>query len=460
MHHRGGNRQEGHFAHAARAIRPARVGEFQNQGANTRGNILDRGNEVGREAVGHNIAIFLDEVFDQRPAQRLHHAALDLAFHLLGVDRPANVVAQNDIEHPHLAGLGVHFQRHRRGHVAISKVRFGKASSLIKRRGGRGFVNEFHGNRPLARPPAPQRPLGRALDRVPGHESQAGSRRAARIFGERGVGDAHFHFFGGNAQGFGGNLQHGGVVPLAHFRARDGHHRVLDFVIAGQFHLRPTVLGEAERKANVLEARGKANAALDVRLRKTAPAGPGRVVSVCRAVPALRPLAPARGFGGFLDHLLNAHARRHRRAHRHQAAFPQHIAQAQFHRVHAQGFGEFVHLHFGHKITLGAAKTPERAARHVVGVNRVAVHPHIRDFVGAGAGDDGIAQHLVAGVPVSAAVSDQFHLCSNDLAFFGRAPFGTHEILVAFVVANDGFFAAPDDFDGAVDAALVQPPNG
>ena len=118
---------------------PIGSGYSRINGLDLLGHIQHGRDQVGGEVLGLDVAIFLDEVFQDGITGRLHHCAFDLPLHLLRVDRLAHIVGRDHIQQAHLAGLGIHFHRHSLRHVAIGKIRLRFAGLRVKGvvRGGR-----------------------------------------------------------------------------------------------------------------------------------------------------------------------------------------------------------------------------------------------------------------------------------------------------------------------------------
>ena len=53
------------------------------------------------------------ELFGQRVAEAHHNAAIDLAFQRQRIDRAADVVRGDDLQHFHFARVGIHFHQRR-----------------------------------------------------------------------------------------------------------------------------------------------------------------------------------------------------------------------------------------------------------------------------------------------------------------------------------------------------------
>ncbi len=141
--------------------------------------------------------------------------------------------------------------------------------------------------------------------------------------------------------------------------------------------------------------------------------------------------------GSLLNDVLQTDAAGDGRANRQKLVVVKDVLQTDLHRAHTQCLGQLVHLCLGGEVSLGRTKTPERAARQVVGVDCVGIDANVRELVGAGAGECGVAQYFVAGVHIGACVAYYLYLGGDQFSVTGSAPFGFDEHWMPFAVAND-----------------------
>ena len=176
------------------------------------------------------------------------------------------------------------------------------------------------------------------------------------------IGCMHLHLFDGHADSLRRHLRHDGVRALSHFRARVVNHHSFDFAVAVDFHFGPAVFLIPERKPDIFES-----------CRETTPTE--EMLSFLFFLFSFRhsssriwsPPPPSlydadRTWGGVPTPIV--------------VAIAQGILQAEFQRIHAEFFGEFIHLQFGHVQGLWRAETAERRARHIIGVDAI----HIRFY--------------------------------------------------------------------------------
>ena len=141
------------------------------------------------------------------------------------------------------------------------------------------------------------------------------------------------------------------------------------------------------------------------------------------------------------------------------ALLAQTIFQTDADGVHAQCRREFIHLVFGHKRALWGAEATIRATRYSVCVNAVAINTGVRNFIRATDGDMEIAHYFVAGVVVCACVEIDIGFDGGDFAISRGPPFGVYFSAMAFVMANNAFFATPLATYGALFSSLMQSPR-
>src|SRR5581483_6345831 len=199
-----------------------------------------------------------------------------------------------------------------------------------------------------------------------------------------------------------------------------------DFGVAVNFDLRPAIFLIAKREADVLEAGGKAKAS-------TVDGGRWTLFSVSGLRSAVFPTG---FFRGGLDDLRYAYRIWGGRAYSHRLPIFERVLQAEFHRVHAKFFGEFVHLAFGHEQGLRGAESAECRAGDIVGVNAINIRLDIGDEIWAGRGDGGVAENFVGCVHIRAAIPDDFVLRGDQFPIFGRTPFGAQNNRMTFGVTN------------------------
>ena len=170
-----------------------------------------------------------DKVLAGRPTEGLDHAALDLAFDLLRVDRLAHVVDADDAHNVQLAGLHVHLDLDGLGDIAIGKIGRAVTGVGVDGRGRGGQIGGLAHGGPFSVLPALESLLGRVADGVAGHKGHARGRNgtgAVRAGG--GVGGDQVYAVQGQVQRLGGHLADHGVGALADFGGADVGDRLLD----------------------------------------------------------------------------------------------------------------------------------------------------------------------------------------------------------------------------------------
>ena len=110
----------------------------------------------------------------------------------------------------------------------------------------------------------------------------------------------------------GRHLGKGGVSALAYLCTGVAQHDFFDFGAAVQLNRRPALLGESERKSDILEAAGDPNASFEVRF--------ARLLNFGRSPTSIR-AHPTGFFRQPMDHSVDRNPLRQRRAHRHKVAF-------------------------------------------------------------------------------------------------------------------------------------------
>jgi len=99
-----------------------------------------------------------------------------------------------------------------------------------------------------------------------------------------------------------------------------------------------------------------------------------------------------------------------------EIAVMQQILLPESHRIHAEPFGDQIHLRLVGEETLGVSRRAHVPARNFVGVNDLFLDEHVRDSIRSSGflGPDQIALGLKRSV--GAAVEDIFHLMRNQPA--------------------------------------------
>jgi len=346
-------------------------------------------------------------------------------------------------------GLDIDLHLDELRHIPVRHIRRRVACLGIVRCRCRRFIPVLHDRRALFIVPFLKRDFSGFLDRVTGHERHARGRCAAGVVRFAGIMADKLDLFDRHAHRLGGHLHEHGMRALSHVCPSLAHDHALDLRLAVNLDSDPVPLIRAERKTDVLEAHRHAN---------SAPFG-----RVCRllnrhSLPSLGGLLPVvalpRPVG---QHPVECNARRQRRPHRHNAPLAQHVPRANFDRVHAQGFGQLVHLAFRRKCALRPAKAAERPTRNVVGVDPVRIHLDVRDLVGAGDHQVRVAQHFGRGVGVSAGIAVHLSFGSDHLAVARGPPLRPDHRRMALVMAQDRFLAAPDDLHRAPQFHRRQP---
>ncbi len=413
----------------------------------------DRWNEVGAQMWGQHLPIPGDQVLAGSPAQRLHDCPLDLSLHLLGIDRLAHVVGAENTQDPHLPCLCVHLHLHGLGDVAVGKVGQTVAGLGVEGGGLGSEVGVFSDGRPLFPPPAFEGLLRCTADRVADHKSHPrGGDRASTAGAGACVRSDDAHRFQWQRERLGRHLAADGVSTLPHFGVPYVDHGLLDLCFPPQLDFGPAVLLIAEGETDVLEGDSEADAGRPVlgagdRIRNTRGRMGGGGGN--RSLPAVRAKRPTCGQRTSLGDLHQADAARQGCAHTGQAVVTEQVLETQLDRVHLQCLGQLVHLHLGGENPLRRAKAPKGAAGHVVGVHTICVHLHIRNLVRTGTGYGGVPEHLVGGIAVRAAISDDAHLRCDELARAGRPPLAADPRRVALAVTDDRLLATPDGLDRA-----------
>ncbi len=98
----------------------------------TRSGIGDAGDQVCAQVGRQHLSTVGDKVLAGRPPHGLGHAALDLPFDLLRVDRLPHVVCTDGAQDAQLACLQVHLHLHCFGDVAVGKVGRAVASQGVE----------------------------------------------------------------------------------------------------------------------------------------------------------------------------------------------------------------------------------------------------------------------------------------------------------------------------------------
>ena len=97
------------------------------------------------------------------------------------------------------------------------------------------------------------------------------------------------------------------------------------------------------------------------------------------------------------------------------------IDAADFERIEPEPLGADIEMGFGRELRLQRAERPEGAGRRVVGVDAVGIDLQVRNVVGPGAEDRGLAHHAFGRQPVGAAVADHLQRDRLDAAVARQA---------------------------------------
>ena len=135
-------------------------------------------------------------------------------------------------------------------------------------------------------------------------------------------------------------------------------------------------------------------------------------------------------------------------------ALPQGVDAADVYGIHAQRFGQLVHLAFDGKGSLRRAEASKCPARRGVGVHDVRVDGSVRQFVRPTEAEVQVSHHLVRGVVVRPRIEPRLRLRRGDLAVAIRTPARPDAPPMALVVANDRLLARPLHRHGPLNSSL------
>ncbi len=130
---------------------------------------------------------------------------------------------------------------------------------------------------------------------------------------------------------------------------------------------------------------------------------------------------------------------------RFEAALVIDVSQPQLDRIDVERVREARDHRLRGELRLRRTEPAKRAGGHVVRVDDVSVGGDVFDVVTTAREKRRTFEYFRAGRGVRAAVGEQFRFYCDDSAVLARAPLRADEVRMAFVMADDRFFAAPDD---------------
>ncbi len=278
----------------------------------------------------------------------------------------------------------------------------------------------------------------------------------------RGVGCHHADVRQGNVQDLGCSLCDDRVVALTAVSTGKVDGGLGNVARSSQLDTRVAVLLVAKGESHILIACCKADAALDGgRLRLAGVVTMLVCVGyLCWPAPMSRfVLFPARCGCSRGHDCGQADATRNRSSNREQLVLGEDILKSQLNRVHGQRFGKAIHLCLGRKVALRAAEAAKCSARDIIGVHGICVDGRVRRLVRTRAGQRGVAEHLVAGVHVGAAICNDLDFDGGQHPVFLCSPLGVDLHRVAFAVTGERLLASPDGLHGTPHPALGKPPD-
>ena len=212
------------------------------------------GKQIRAEVRRQDAAVLDPEIFGQRVADRLRDAAFDLRFDLLAVDRAADVVDADHVEHRHFARRHVDLDLNRLRDVAVAVVR--RAAAVLVERRRRGGP-ELHGRRrPGTGREVAKREFGRRLSPRGRPSASCATRRPSRRSAPgRIVGDDRDRVER-ERERLGGDLAQDQVRALTDIGGADAHPRRAHAVEHDEFDRRGGLFGKTERVTDVLDPAG------------------------------------------------------------------------------------------------------------------------------------------------------------------------------------------------------------
>ena len=375
--------------------------------------VLDGGDDVGGEAVVQVAAVLELDLFQQRPAEGLEGAALDLTRAERLVNGPAHLADGRRLEGPHGQGVRIdlHLDHVRApgvggiGRAAVGRLVEGLVRGWLVAEGdlqrasllpvsSRGFAEALAGSRPG------QHPVAQLGDGP--RDQRAHDHGGARSDGGAGVGDvagvrwSEDESLGADPGRRGGDLGEDRHASLAHV----GH---------GREHLDAAIREEAGRVRRLHLALAVSRETRAVKIKGKTDPTPGLAVrgallpGLLQGAP-LRPeaRAPLRllqteaGRGGRIQHLAGGQT----------VARLDDVAGADLVGVEPQGAADPVHLALDGEFDLGSAEAAEGAVRRRVGAQHLALETDARPAVGAEGVEQGAREHHGRQGLVGAAVEE------------------------------------------------------
>ena len=206
-------------------------------------------------------------------------------------------------------------------------------------------------------------------------------------------------------------------------------------------HARGAVVVEPLREADVLEADGEPDAALDA-------LAPRRVAGAARKPDRVARQGLGLGHGnrgGGADDLGDGQRSGQDLPGRQRVAALDRVQQPQLDRVDAERLGQPVHLRLGGEAHLHGAEAAHRAARRIVGVDRRALDQGVVDAVGADREGGRVRDHRRRARGVRAAVDQDPHVDADDAPVARRAMLGPDLGGMPVDVAGERLLAVVDD---------------